>query len=109
MLFLAWINFRSTRLNPNPHSALLLAPPSWMGAWGAPTLKPSRVWGTALVAQWVLASTISSLGLFNFNLRPWMPQLHRKLSKQKRSKLIKNSAALKVTSKRKRADGTWMV
>ena len=38
-----------------------------------------------------------------------MPQLHRKLSKQKRSKLIKNSAALKVTSKRKRADGTWMV
>ncbi len=38
-----------------------------------------------------------------------MSELHCKLGKILRARLIANSAALKVTTKKKRADGTLMV
>ncbi|CAK8993448.1 unnamed protein product [Durusdinium trenchii] len=50
----------------------------WMGAWGAPTLKPTRVWGTP----------------------PWICNLYAKPSKSLRKKLLANSKRLKITFKK---------
>lgn len=48
----------------------------WMGPYGAPTCKPSKVWGTA----------------------PWIAKLCRSLNKKQRKKLAEASKKLNITT-----------
>lgn len=53
----------------------------WMASWGAPSAKPSRVWGTPF----------------------WLPKLYVKLSQLHRLKLL--NLQLEITKKKRNADG----
>ena len=53
--------------------------------------------------------TFPGISFQQFFLRKWMPKLHTKLTKAHRRKLAANSAALKVATKKKKADGTTSV
>ena len=127
---------------------------SWMGAWGSPTAKPSRAWGTVPDSQrhfrvfgtslrWDVMDGCVELNLripmfawwyfidlgIEFNTqsfqsrvpgyslciwfgpgpRSWLKSLYRKITKKEREKFKAASAALKVTTKKKKADGSTSV
>ena len=92
------------------HNFLVQSPPSWMASWGSPTPKPSRVWGTAPAAK-IQPRPSFLLGLCGscHHCRLWIPQLYCKLSKLHRLKLAENAKALKVTIKKRKADGSLSV
>lgn len=81
--------------------------PSYMGAHGALTMKPSRVWSTGFEAQSCALSAGSNLGCLG--LRIWVRKLKVAVSKEKRKVLRENSKNLKVVNKKKNSDGSWSV
>jgi hypothetical protein len=92
------------------YNFLVQIPPSWMASWGSPTQKPSRIWGTASAAKiQPRPSFLLELCGSHHHCRLWIPQLYCKLSKLHRLKLAANAKALKVTIKKRKADGSLSV
>ena len=139
---------------PQHNSVIVTTLLSWMGAWGSPTAKPSRAWGTVPDSQrhcrvfgtslhWDVMDGCVELNLripmfawwyfidlgIEFNTqsfqsrvpgyslciwfgpgpRSWLKSLYRKITKKERAKFKAASAALKVTTKKKKADGSTSV
>ena len=82
--------------------------PSWMGTWGSPSPKPSRCWGTVLGAK---GCSVEASQKFSEQCVPrsWLPSLYRTLTKLQRKKLAERAKKLKITIKRRKADGSMSV
>ncbi len=84
-----------------------------MGAHGALTLKPTKLWSTASGPEhrfaFCLKPRMSSCWCPYLSCRRWIRKLRVKVSKAKRAKLRARSERLKVVIKKQKADGTVCV
>ena len=82
----------------------------WMGHWGAPTCKPTRLFGTAFLTQanWGTKREIERVESISSTAWPrlWFPLMYRRMTKALRQKLGKGKL---VTIRKKKLGGGWTV